>query len=92
MRRLTVFPTPPLVTSRPSLSPGGECAPLPPAAHALLDKGGLPLLPRLWERELGSRTPKDQAALRERVRRAAIQAVYEGELAVSEQRAVLSCA
>lgn len=62
---------------------GGEAAPLPPAANALLDKGGYPLLPRLWAKGLGTRTPKSQTELRERVRRAAIQFVYEEELAVS---------
>ena len=61
---------------------GGSCAPLPPAAQALVSSGGYPLLPRLWARELGYRTPKHQADLRDRVRRAAIQAIYEQELQV----------
>jgi hypothetical protein len=62
---------------------GGDCAPLPPGAKALVDAGGYPLLPRLWARELGGRTPKNQADLRERVRLAAIQLIYEEELQVS---------
>lgn len=61
---------------------GGNCARLPPGAKALVDAGGYPLLTRLWARELGGRTSKNQADLRERVRLAAIQYIYEEELQV----------
>jgi hypothetical protein len=67
---------------------GGLAAPLPAAAQALVAAGGYPLLPRLWGRELGTRTPKNQAELRERVRTAAIQYVYKEELQVG---GVLGC-
>lgn len=73
---------PPPLTLPAHLVSGGECAPLPPAAQSLLSAGGFPLLPRLWDRELGTRTSKNQAELRERVRQAAIQYVYEQELQV----------
>jgi hypothetical protein len=72
-----------MIRSRFWRAAGGLAAPLPPAAQALVAAGGYPLLPRLWDRELGTRTPKNQAELRERVRTAAIQYVYEEELQVS---------
>ena len=77
------LPLPPSPSASPPLTcSGGACAPLPPAAQSLVEAGGWPLLPRLWGRELGRHTPSAQADLRERVRLAAIQFIYEQELQV----------